>query len=105
MKCPDCKHIFKYSSVPSCFRFKKMWYSIFLCPNCEVLLVPTKIFSYYTGSGLILIIISFLSYLFELYEYSNLFNWLIPGYFIAGISLYVYGVLTVKLKMCTENDL
>ncbi len=103
MKCPNCKHVFKYSSLPVNHRVLKAWYATFICPNCGVLLAPKKSYTYYTNGSLTLLTGSIILYVFGFHKQSNLFFWLIFTVFFIGMFLFVYAVLTVKPEIYVEN--
>jgi len=85
-------------------RVYKAFYAIFTCPSCETILAPTSAYGYYTGSGVLLLVLVFISYLLGWYRY-DLALWLSLIVFVIGILLFIIGSVTMKLRIVTEDEI
>ena len=106
MKCPECKHSFRYSNVSLHSRVMTTWYAIFACPNCSVWLKPDKNYPFLINSGIILLFFSMIDLFFiDFEQYSVIFSWLSPLIAVTGLGFYLTGVFTIKLLVMDDLDL
>jgi len=103
VKCPNCKHSFKFYTIPPENRVMENWSSRFMCPECSAWLKPNNIFSVLNTSGLIFLMISVVGYVIKLVWNMDLLGSFGGILFFVGIAIFIIAMSISKLELAYKN--